>query len=162
MIEFSVTPGIGHHSDVKGLYYDEIGRSFFAPRGDTREFQSILVNDLEIHTDAEGHVLFVDGYAPREAWLNSDALPPPAQTGTIQARPPANATRGTSIRLTVQARWPSYFNEPEQWLCVGEPYPGLDALAVKLQSDVVLVFEGASLCAVWLHVRPIQASPTAG
>lgn len=156
MIEFSSEPARAANASHPGLLYDEAAKSFWAPISSSEEFESVLVNDLDVHLDAEGRVLSIDGYAPRESWNSTTATPPSAEEGIVLVRP-SGRIRGASRRLETQTRWPFYFNELAGWLCVGQPIAEARSKAVRVAPDTVLVLTGSELRAIWLHVRPLDS-----
>ena len=99
MIRFEVGHTIGQKDAATDLIYDEAGRSFLVRPTAAAEVYSVLVNDLEIHVDDQDRVVYVDGFAPREAWRASVALPPAARNGEIRVRKSIDLKRGESTRL---------------------------------------------------------------
>jgi hypothetical protein len=143
--------------DVVEVMYDDPAYSFLVSSYSQDEAQSVLVDDLEIHTDARGRVLYVDGYAPRTRWMAFEALPPAARDGEVHTDIPGPFLQGSSVRLVSPTEWSIRFNSAAGWLCVGNPQPGPDASAVKVQPGIILVLEGRRLVAIWLEVRPVPA-----
>jgi len=141
--------------DEVEVRYDDTAHSFLVSSHSQDEAQSVLVDDLEIHTDARGRVLYVDGYAPRTRWIAFEALPPVARDGEVLADIPGPVLRGSSVQLVSPTEWSTRFNSVAGWLCVGNPHPGPDATAVKVQPGTILVLEGERLAAIWLEVRPV-------
>lgn len=156
MIEFSAESGRAANASHPGLLYDEAAKSFWAPTSSHEEFESVLVNDLDVHLDAEGRVLSIDGYAPPESWNSTTAVPPSAEEGVVVVRP-SGRIRGASRRLETRKPWPCYFNELAGWLCVGEPIADVGSIAVRVAPDSVLVLTGSELRAIWLHVRRLDS-----
>ena len=155
MIRFEVGHTIGQEGAVADLIYDEAGRSFLVRPTAAAEVYSVLVNDLEIHVDAQDRVVYVDGYAPREAWRASVVLPPEARNGEIRVRRSIDLKRGESTRLTLSpTEWPSHFNRHAGWMCVGTTDGALEAQAIMINAGTILVVEGEQLIAIWLRVTP--------
>jgi len=137
--------------------YDEPAYSFLASTPHLDEVQSVLVDDLEIHVDVSGRVLYVDGYSPRTRWVAIDAVPPVAQDGEVRADIPNPVVRGSSVQLIPPMAWSIGFNRISGWLCVGDAVARESAQAIRIQPGIILVLNGLQLVAIWLRVRPIPA-----
>jgi hypothetical protein len=159
MISFSIERGAEPSGEANRLLYDESGRSFLATGSHRPAWHSILVNDLEIHVDAAGGVVSVDGFAPREAWLETDAEPPEPVHGAIRTQARPDIPQGSSVRLTRDpGAFPQHFNRSTGWLCVGERNAPPDSgTAAWIGPDTILVTSGVRLVAIWLRVRPSGA-----
>lgn len=160
MIEFTVRPG-AHGGGHPGLLYDEEAMAFWSPLPMRDEFESVLVNDLELHVDAEGRVLSIDGYAPRKAWIPTRVEPPTGEEGLVVVTTPTGP-RGASVRLTSGHPWPNHFNQDKGWLCVGDPSRDPGSRAVQVAPDSLLVLRGSELVAIWLRVRSLAGTRTQG
>lgn len=155
-IVFEVEIGRRQASAVE-TFYDEVGRSFWSAH-EREPTHSVLINDVEIHTDNEGHALFIDGYCPRESWIESSASPPRATLGQVTVRYGRTLPRGASARLTSPAEWQNYYNPRDSWLCVAPGSAEQPGRALRLYSGLILVIHGHRLSAVWVHVRPQRAA----
>jgi hypothetical protein len=155
MISFSIEGGAEPSEEANRLRYDESGRSFLATGSHRPAWHSILVNDLEIHVDAAGDVVSVDGFAPREAWVETDAEPPEAVHGAVRTPARPDIPQGSSVRLTRGPdEFPQHFNRSTGWLCVGErDAPTGSGNAAWLGPDTILVTSGNQLVAIWLRVH---------
>lgn len=157
MIAFVARKRMGRR-DMVEIMYDDPAHSFLASSHPLDEAQSVLVDDLEIHTDTSGRVLYVDGYSPRATWIAFEALPPAAGDGEVHADIRGPVLRGSSVRLVSPTGWSIRFNSAAGWLCVGNPHPGPDASTVRIQPGIILVLQGRRLVAIWLEVRPVHAN----
>lgn len=158
MTRFVVTQGVAPARRGVELIYDDPARSFFA-RGESETVYSLLVNDLEIHVDAQDCVVYVDGYCPRETWADAVISPPDTQEGEIRVLKSIDLARGESARLTTTpTEWPAAFDRRRGWLCVGSPSHPPSGEAIRINEGTILVLKDEAIAAIWLKVVPMIAT----
>ena len=133
-------------------FYDDDGRSFWTAH-ELDPVRSVLVNDLEIHTDADHRVLFVDGYSPAQRWVDADLRLPSADPGSIRVSYQRDIPIGASVRLTAPSEWYVYFDVRRSWLRVSAPGALHDGRAVRIHPGLIMVIQGDRLAELWIRVR---------
>ena len=109
---------------------------------------SLLINDVQLEINEDGHLIYVWGLCPHESWVPARLDPPPSKAGRLQY---VNGTviPGVSKRLNAGERWPVSFDPSSGWLCIGST--SVQAEAVAFAPGAVAVLIEAEIAALWLH-----------
>src|SRR5262245_22499440 len=113
-----------------------------------RGVASLLINDVQLEIDEDGHLMYVWGLCPHESWTTARLDPPSAKTGRLQY---VNGTviPGVSKRLNSGNHWPTCFDPSSGWLCIGDA--SVEADAVAFAPGAIAVLTEDKLAALWLH-----------
>jgi len=151
MITFEVMGSVpDYRSPESSLLYSPAEYSFLVAEPPQGEVGSVLVNDLELHVDMNGVVLYVDGYAPSLGWVAVQLDPPQGTLVSVRARIGQTIEPGVSYRLVAPHDWPIVFDPENGWICCGQPTVADEAQICMIRPDTVLVIESGLLTAVWL------------
>ena len=156
-VSFQLQRGEGATYASVQTFYDEAGRAFWSACEIDAD-NGALINDLELHTESEGQILFIDGYSPREGWVETEAEPPHAFPGEVRIEYGRRLPRGGSVRLTKPGEWAAFYNDRQSWLCVAPASARQNGVAVSIYPGLILVLDGDQLAAIWLRVLPQRPS----
>jgi hypothetical protein len=114
---------------------------------------SLALGTVQLHFGVEtGHVLYADGYCPRQSWREQTLTPPSAVTGSVRVELDEEPVPGIGYRQA-GIPTPRIAHDPATgWLRLGaddEPNPG--AIYVEVATDTVLEIEDDQLRGLWLR-----------
>ena len=109
---------------------------------------SLLINDVQIEIDEDGHLIFVYGLCPHQSWAPATLHPPSAKVGCLQYTNGA-VTPGVSRRLNAGERWAVAFDPSSGWLCIGST--SVQGEAVAFAPGAIAMLIEAEVAALWLH-----------
>ena len=144
---------IGSAPVVGDLIYRTKDRAFDVSPRPADGGVSLLVNDVQIELDEDGVLLFVWGFCPHESWLEAPLPVPFANSVGVRWSGPA-LVPGVSRRLNPNERWPVTHDTTTRWICVGDP--GAEGERIAFAPGAVLVLQGGTLAALWLHPQRVQ------
>jgi hypothetical protein len=109
---------------------------------------SLLINDVQLEINEDGHLIYVWGLCPHESWAPATLDPPSSKAGRLQY---VNGTviPGVSKRLNAGERWPVSFDPSSGWLCIGSTFVQAEAVAFAPGAIAVLIED--EVAALWLH-----------
>ncbi|MCX5645466.1 MAG: hypothetical protein NTZ17_12445 [Phycisphaerae bacterium] len=114
---------------------------------------SLLVNDVELEIDGNGHLLNPWGYCPYMGWIATDSGPDHLLTLRLKVEG-LNIVPGISMRVNEDS-WGVWVNRQTRWTCIGNAEKLDTVTYVEFATDsVVALSSEGEIRALWL--RPVS------
>lgn len=141
------------------LVYNESEHSFIIePFESGIDFTSITIDTLQLEIDDEGRIMYVWGYYPLTQYRKTMNFPDRYEKKDLVAILGKIPTPGVSISMTKKEsrgqgyiRWPTYINQEEGWVCIGDPTIIGKRMIEFAPSCVAAIDDSNEMMAVWLH-----------
>lgn len=106
----------------------------------------IAVNELTL-TVLSWEVIQVEGYCPYQEWKSSYIQPPVYDKGHLKVKEQEINFSG-AYDLTRDARWPTFVNIKQGWVCIGNPTQ--EGQAVEFNENCIATIDKGNLTTLWL------------
>lgn len=111
---------------------------------------SLSFNEVQLELSETGLANHAWGYCPRESWQATDQEPPEAVAGEVRVVPDSPLVPGVAVKAS-RERLPVFYNERNQWLCIGNPSVSSE-FRLRLASGLIVVGDSSQITALWIRV----------
>ena len=118
---------------------------------------SLLLDDLQLEIDLQGHLLYPWGLCSHTTWRPMTAIPPRYVQGSVSAGIEREITPGISWRLPHPGRWLVFVNRQAGWVCVGDPLAKDGSEAIEFSPGCVIVLSRDQPVALWLRPNTLPS-----
>jgi hypothetical protein len=150
-VRFQIAHGV-QQVPQRELLYRRTEHSFDMEPPPTRNFTSVLIDDLNIEIDDSGKVVSVWGLCPYTRWVEGTLIPPSAAVGTLFVKGSSPLARGVSVQVNRDKYLPTYVDRQSGWVKIEARR--VSASAVRVFPGVIFeIDEHGDFCALWLRPR---------
>ena len=134
--------------------FDPESRASLDERMGSEGVTSIMFATLQIEVAVEsGELLYPWGLFPNTRWRNGPLQPPRFVTGRVRVLTDNKLQPGVSLLFPTGESWPSLRDNTSGWICVGDPTPRSEAIAIEYATNAAVVLIGSQLVSLWLRPR---------